>query len=349
MLVGNVISVASLSTRFTTGSTGLYAQFFASLLESWETFLGPSGEVNVDGCSHASSKIGWARVNITELLGQLEVLAGFSLNGVLYSLNTSGQSFENTLDITSLLHGNDSELILLINPDKECFGFVVEDSTAFWPVTLHTSYLQVWITRHEEEVIINQLLSDSLIHSSQGIVVAREITSEFCESSNHEFFHVNTLLLGDSRGQTESLDGSSNTNSDGVNWDIIGNVYLILSTSMSETCLNPAGRPWYSQMSGSKISAKSMYESSSPAYIPQCWLSNSTAQAIALANVNPEVAVTIPLNLSHLSLVTCLATKECLDLMLGNSAILTRPTFCINSAIVSAWIAIAFAWSLMVL
>merc|ERR1719384_165715 len=226
MLVGNVISVASLSTRFTTGSTGLYAQFFASLFEGVKTFLGPSGKVNVDGCSHASSKIGWARVNITKLLGQLEVLAGFSLNGVLYSLNNSGQSFENTLYITSLLHGNDSELILFINPDKECFGFVVEDSTAFWPVTLHTSYLQVWITRHEEEVIINQLLSDSLVHSSQGIVVAREITSEFCESSNHEFFHVNTLLLGDSRRQTESLDGSSNTNSDRVNWDIIGNVSL---------------------------------------------------------------------------------------------------------------------------
>merc|ERR1712110_62262 len=226
MLVGNVISVASLSTRFTAGSTGLYALFLASLLEGWETFLGPSGEVDVDGCSHASSKIGWARVNITELFGQLEVLAGFSLNGVLYSLNTSGQSFENTLDITSLLHGNDSELILFINPDKECFGFVVEDSTAFWPVTFHTSYLQVWITRHEEEVVINQLLSDFFIHSSQWIVVASKITSELCESSTHELFHVNTLLLGDSRGQTESLDGSSNTDSDGVNWDIIGNVSL---------------------------------------------------------------------------------------------------------------------------
>merc|ERR1719361_2390911 len=226
MLVGNVISVASLSTRFSAGSTGLYAQFLASLLESWETFLGPSGKVDVDGCSHASSKIGWAGVNITELLGQLEVLAGFSLDGVLYSLNTSGQSFENTLDITSLLHGNDSELILFIDPDKECFGFVVEDSTAFWPVTLHASYLQVWISRHEEEVIIDQLLSDSFIHSSQWIVVARKITSKLCESSLHELFHVNTLLLGDSRGQTESLDGSSNTDSDGVNWDIIGNVSL---------------------------------------------------------------------------------------------------------------------------
>merc|ERR1712108_10331 len=92
---------------------------------------------------------------------------------------------------------------------------------------------------------------------------------------------------------------------------------LILSTLMSETCLKPAGRPWYSQMSGSKISAKSMYESSSPAYIPQCWLSNSTAQAMALANVNWEVLETMPASLSHFSLVTCLATKECLDLISG--------------------------------
>ena len=89
MLVGNVISVSSLSTRFTTGSTGLNGKLFASGLKGIKTFLGPSGEVDVDGGSHASSKIGWARVNVTELFGQLEVLAGFSLDGVLYSLNTS--------------------------------------------------------------------------------------------------------------------------------------------------------------------------------------------------------------------------------------------------------------------
>ena len=78
-----------MSARFTTGSSGLYRELFASLLEGWKTFLGPSGEIDVDGGSHASSKIGWARVNVTELFGQLEVLAGFSLDGVLYSLNTS--------------------------------------------------------------------------------------------------------------------------------------------------------------------------------------------------------------------------------------------------------------------
>merc|ERR1719188_2091206 len=226
MLVGNVISVSGLSARFTTGSTGLNGKLFASGLKGIKTFLGPSGEVDVDGGSHASSKIGWARVNVTELFGQLEVLAGFSLDGVLYSLNTSCQSFEYTSYITSLLHGNDSELIFFIDPDKECFGFVVEDTTAFGPVTFHTGYLQVWISRHEEEVVINQLLSDSFIHSSQWVVVSSKITSELSESSLHEVFNSNTLVLGDSGGKTESLDGSSNTNSDRVYWDIIGNVSL---------------------------------------------------------------------------------------------------------------------------
>merc|ERR1712018_1069223 len=194
MLVGNVISVSSLSTRFTTGSTGLNGKLFASGLKGIKTFLGPSGEVDLDG--------------------------------VLYSLNTSGQSFEYTSYITSLLHGNDSELIFFIDPDKECFGFVVEDSTAFGPVTFHTGYLQVWISRHEEEVVINQLLSDSFIHSSQWVVVSSKITSELSESSLHEVFNSNTLFLGDSGGKTESLDGSSNTNSDRVYWDIFGNVSL---------------------------------------------------------------------------------------------------------------------------
>merc|ERR1719166_786819 len=194
MLVGNVISVSGLSARFTTGSTGLNGKLFASGLKGIKTFLGPSGEVDVDG--------------------------------VLYSLNTSGQSFEYTSYITSLLHGNDSELIFFIDPDKECFGFVVEDTTAFGPVTFHTGYLQVWISRHEEEVVINQLLSDSFIHSSQWVVVSSKVTSELSESSTHEFFNSNTLFLGDSGGETESLDRSSNTNSDRVYWDIIGNVSL---------------------------------------------------------------------------------------------------------------------------
>ena len=51
--------------------------------------------------------------------------------------------------------------------------------------------------------------------------------------------------------------------------------------------------------------------------MPQCWLSNWTAQAMALARVNPEVAVTAPDSFSHRGWVTYLATRECLDLISG--------------------------------
>ena len=43
------------------------------------------------------------------------------------------------------------------------------------------------------------------------------------------------------------------------------------------------------------------------------------AQAQAWAMVKPHVLVLMSFTLSHLSLVTCLATKEWVDLMTGNS------------------------------
>merc|ERR1712223_1727509 len=42
MFVGNIIGDSSLSSRFTTGSSGLYIELFASCLQCWEAFLGPS-------------------------------------------------------------------------------------------------------------------------------------------------------------------------------------------------------------------------------------------------------------------------------------------------------------------
>jgi hypothetical protein len=228
VLVGDVISVSSLATRFTTGSTGLNGKLFAPLLEGIKTLLGPAGKVNVDGGSHASAQVGWAGVDVAELGGEQEVLARLSLDGVTDGLDATGESLEDTLDISSLLHGDDSELILLIDPDKESLGSVVEDTTALGPVTLHTSDLQVWIARHEEEVVIDELLTDLLVHASQWVVVASKVISELAEGVLHEVLNTNTLFLGDARGQTESLDGAADTDSDRVDWDLRVDVSLDL-------------------------------------------------------------------------------------------------------------------------
>jgi len=228
VLVGNVVSVSSLAARFAAGSTGLDIEFLAPLLELVNTVLGPSGEIDVDGSSHASAQVGWARVDVTKLGRNLEVLARLSLDGVLDSLDASGQSLENALDVTALLHGDDAELILLVDPDKEGLGIVVVDATALGPVALHASNSQVAITRHEEEVIVDQLLADLLVHAGERVVGAGEVTGHLGESLGDNLLNTDALLLGDSGGETESIDGTTDANTGGVDGDIGVDVSLNL-------------------------------------------------------------------------------------------------------------------------
>merc|ERR1719429_1004900 len=162
VLVGDVISVSSLATRFSAGSTGLDSELLASGLELVDSLLGVAGEVNVDRGSHASTEVGGAGVDVTVLLGQSVVLARLGLDGLLNSLDAAGEAGEDSLDVATFLHGDDTGLVLLIDPEKEGLGVIVEDSTTLGPVTLHTSDSQVTVSRDEEEVVINELLTDSL-------------------------------------------------------------------------------------------------------------------------------------------------------------------------------------------
>lgn len=138
-----------------------------------------------------------------------------------------GETLEDTLDITALLHGDDTELILLVDPDKEGLVLVVEDTTAFGPVALHTGNLQVGISRHEEEVIIDELLASSLVHASQWVVSTSQITFQLGESVLHEGLNIDTLLLGDTGGKAETLDGAADTDPNRGLKNLLVSMYLI--------------------------------------------------------------------------------------------------------------------------
>ena len=58
----------------------------------------------------------------------------------------SAKSIENLSDTGSLLHRDDSELILLINPDEESLGIIVEDASSGWPVSVETTGLEESVT-----------------------------------------------------------------------------------------------------------------------------------------------------------------------------------------------------------
>merc|ERR1711989_56990 len=131
--------------------------------------------------SHARSKVCWAGVDVSVPFVQHEVMTRFLLDGIPHSLDTSCQSVKHLLDISTLLHGDDPELVLFVDPGQESLVLVVEDSTTLRPVPLHASNLEVRITRHKEEMIINQLLSDFLAHSSEGEVRSGEVSLEICK------------------------------------------------------------------------------------------------------------------------------------------------------------------------
>merc|ERR1740129_449195 len=239
MLIGNVVGTASLTTRFTTGTTGLYIQFLASGLQFVNTFLGPSGQVDVDGSSHTSTQVGGAGVQVSQSFIEHEFPARFSHDRVPNSLDTSSQLRENTLDIAALIHGNNSKLIFLVDPDQERFISVMENTATFRPVSLHTSSNQVFVTRNEKEMVIDQLLSVGFEHTHKWIKFSGQITLEFGEGAAHQFFNTQSLIASNSGGKSETFNASAHTNSGTVNWcgcvDVSDNFGVIHVGCMFET------------------------------------------------------------------------------------------------------------------
>jgi len=55
---------------------------------------------------------------------------------------SSLESLEDFVEISTLLHGNNSELIFFVNPDEECLLIVVEDTSTLWPFSVQVASFQ---------------------------------------------------------------------------------------------------------------------------------------------------------------------------------------------------------------
>jgi len=216
VFVGDVVGAAVEATGLSTGSTRLDSKLLTPLLEGRESLLGVAGEVNHDGGPHSCAQVGGAGVDEAVLFRQGEVLAALSLDRLSNSSDTTCETSEDTLDVTALLHRDDSHLILFIDPEEEGLGFIVEDTTSFRPVTLHTGNSKVAVSRYEEEVIVHKLLSDLLVHTSERVVGTSKVTSQLGEGALHQVLHSHTLLLGDTGRQSVSIDGTSHSDTGGV-------------------------------------------------------------------------------------------------------------------------------------
>jgi len=228
VLVGDIVGDASLATGLSTGSTGLQGKGLATLLQGVDSLLGPAGQVDVHRGAHASSQVGGARVQVSVLGVEHELLARLGLNRVSDGVDSTSKTLKDSLDIPTLLHGDDPKLILLVDPDQEALGLIVEDSTALGPLPLHAGGDQVLVSGDKKEVVINQLLANGLLHALEGVVVSLQVSAQLGESGLHQSLNSKPLLLGDSGGKTKAVDATAHTNTGGLDRGIGVDVSLDL-------------------------------------------------------------------------------------------------------------------------
>ena len=114
-------------------------------------------QLDVHGGSEGSAEVGGARGDVAKVGVVGELADGLNVGG------GSAESIEDLLDAGSLLHGDDSQLVLLVNPDEEGLGIVVEDASARGPVSVKVASLEESVAFPLKELEKMSLISFKLI------------------------------------------------------------------------------------------------------------------------------------------------------------------------------------------
>ena len=89
-----------------------------------------------------------------------------------------GKASKDSSDIGTLLHRDDAELVLFVDPDEECLLIVVEDSSSLGPVAIQATSFEEAISFFEEEVVSDELVTLGISHGAKRVECARKVTIE---------------------------------------------------------------------------------------------------------------------------------------------------------------------------
>ena len=167
---------------------------------------GQFGERNVDGCADGGSQVGWAEGQETVFVVVRE------WNPLLDFVDGVDQTGIDGLQVTTLLHRDDAQVIFLIAPDQEGLVDVVVDTTTSGPVAASVGSLEETISFLEEETILDELGLDFLGHTSQWVISSLEFTFQACQAGDDFLFHL--LVVGLSQAGVESIAGQGATATD---------------------------------------------------------------------------------------------------------------------------------------
>lgn len=161
------------------------------------------GQLDVHGRTHGRAQVGGAESQETEPVIVRE-------GNTLFNVVDSGhQPLVNLLQVTAHLHGDETEVVLLIAPHQEGLVLIVVDTTARGPEAASVGCLQETVTLLEQEVVIDELLLGLLGHASQGVEGTLEFTLESREGGGDLLFHLLVLGLSQAGVEGVALHGAS--------------------------------------------------------------------------------------------------------------------------------------------
>ena len=125
----------------TVGTSDLHVVLVSDLVELGLVGGGAKlGQVDVDGGAHGGTEVSGAGGDVAEVGVVSELADGLDV------LGSAAESVEDFLDAGTGLHGDDTELVLLVDPDEEGLFLVVEDTSALGPVAVEVASLEESVT-----------------------------------------------------------------------------------------------------------------------------------------------------------------------------------------------------------
>jgi len=231
--VGDVPGAAGGGGVDTSGATSLELHVGQNLLE-----VGAGGEerdLHHGTGSETSSQIGGASQDPAQM-GVGHEIAFVLFEDLLDLCGGVGEASEDLRDRGTLLHGDDSHLILLIDPHKEISVIIGEDTTGIGPVAaaaggkkkggvglleqvagVSQSLLLLLGHAVHEGFVVADVVGAVGLGALQGKVRTLQLTGQRLETLDNNGLELTTLSEGDGRGELEAGDGTAGSATGGEN------------------------------------------------------------------------------------------------------------------------------------
>lgn len=207
-LVGDIVDTTLSLGVLATGAAHLQVVLGGNLLQLG-LVGGQLGHLDVDRSADGGSQVGGAEGQEAQA-----VVVGEG-DPLLNVVDGSGQATEDLAQVTSHLHGNDAQVILLVAPNQEGLGVIVVDTTSGGPVAAGVGGLQETVSLLEQEVVVDQLLLHGLLHASQGVELALQLTLQTGQGGGDLGLHLLVLGLRQAGVEGVSLHGAAATHAGG--------------------------------------------------------------------------------------------------------------------------------------